>query len=100
MDQESEEEFIQEPEIVQKSKEEPVIDPNLKEKKINDSRHINKKRRSLSRSLVGMIEDEQNVRLNRGKDVARYFGEGKIAPKKTSHPIHQSRVTNKPNIQT
>lgn len=33
------------------------------------------KKRGLSRSLAGMIEEEQDITINRGTNVARYFGE-------------------------
>lgn len=36
------------------------------------------KKRGLSRSLSGMIRDEQDERLNKGRNIARYFGEAEI----------------------
>ncbi|MFL2099210.1 DNA translocase FtsK [Desemzia sp. FAM 23989] len=38
------------------------------------------KKRGLSRSLAGMIRDEQDERLNKGRNIARYFGETEDEP--------------------
>jgi len=67
---------------------------------VESSLNSAKKKRGLSRSLAGMIEEEQNVRLNRGKNVARYFGEGKALPKKAKSSIKSTRISGKPKVQS
>lgn len=46
---------------------------NLEE--VPEEKTVKPKKRGLSRSLAGMIRDEQDVRLNKGRNIARYFGE-------------------------
>ena len=77
----SEAETIQEVEIVSDANIETTTN-NSESTVVDSSLNPIKKKRGLSRSLAGMIEEEQNIRLNRGKNVARYFGEGEALPKK------------------
>ncbi|MBM6613429.1 DUF87 domain-containing protein [Desemzia sp. RIT804] len=48
------------------------------------------KKRGLSRSLAGMIRDEQDERLNKGRNIARYFGE--IKEEATTQPATISEL--------
>ncbi|WP_407372458.1 DNA translocase FtsK [Carnobacterium sp.] len=67
---------------------------------VESSLNAPKKKRGLSRSLAGMIEEEQNIRLNRGKNVARYFGEGGTLPKIAKPVIKSTQIFNKSKIQS
>ena len=106
-------EEVLEPEVVVEPEE--VLEPELTNSSIEDEEmavtnsekaaveslaHSVKKKRGLSRSLAGMIEDEQNIRLNRGKNVARYFGEATVLPKQVRQPISPTRVSDKPSTPT
>lgn len=53
--------------------EEPVVLENPEEEKQSSS--FNQRKRTLRRSLAGMIEEDQDTRLNNGKNVSGYFNE-------------------------
>ena len=53
--------------------EEPVVLENPEEEKQSSS--FNQRKRTLRRSLAGMIEEDQDTRLNHGKNVSGYFNE-------------------------
>lgn len=53
--------------------EEPVVLENTEEEKQPSA--FNQRKRTLRRSLAGMIEEDQDTRLNHGKNVSGYFNE-------------------------
>lgn len=54
---------------------EQIEDPIVPEEDPENSPLKESKKRGLSRSLAGMIQEEQDERLNKGKNIARYFEE-------------------------
>lgn len=57
---------------------EQIEDPIVPEEDPENNPLKESKKRGLSRSLAGMIQEEQDERLNKGKNIARYFEESNL----------------------